>query len=382
MFKLVDIAGYIKVMDSAAWRNLWVRGNHDSMPVLSDPDSLHSYFTEDACAGYFDYASREIHQLDEEFERDLTILKQGLYPPDIRVAQLALQTEEEHEEQPSPKPAHRVTRPFHVLAVLNIVPILSPLPRIVNGELLETHFDIDGASRTALERALELKSTSEDVTVTAIAVAPGYATEVLRRTLALGVDNAALIKTDYLPDNPHDVARLVADLAGQKQLPCDLVLCGDAILAAVLAGNLGSYHFTGVEKFVVNGEQTTIHLLKPDTSITHDGPVVLAIAEGETDLNFQVDDYFDALNKPLEVIDALQLATASRPGCRYQLPEKPATEEKFESTPEAIAALVRKIAGIETASAQGGSEFFHRQSGIHHEGEAARMRDRRVPGNA
>ena len=55
--------------------------------------------------------------------------------------------------------------------------------------------------------------------------------------LALGADGAALIKTDSLPDNPHDTARLVADLAGQKQLPCDLVLCGDAILAAVLAGH-------------------------------------------------------------------------------------------------------------------------------------------------
>ncbi len=181
--------------------------------------------------------------------------------------------------------------------------------------------------------------------------------ESLRRALALGADNAALIKTDSLPDNPHDIARLVADLAGQKQLPCDLVLCGDAILAAVLAGNLGASHFSGVKEFVVNGEQTIVHLLKPDTSITNDGPVVLAMVEGETDLNFAIDDYFEALNKPLEIIDALQLATAPRPGSRYQLPEKPGVEEKFESTPEAIAALVRKIAGVETVSAQGGGSY-------------------------
>jgi electron transfer flavoprotein alpha subunit len=81
------------------------------------------------------------------------------------------------------------------------------------------------------------------------------------------------------------------------------------------------------------------------------------MAEGDTDLDFSVDDYFDALIKPLEVIDALQLATASPPGRRYQLPEKPIAEEKFESTPEAVAALVRNIAGIETVT-QGGAGSY------------------------
>ena len=362
MFKLVDIAGYIKVMDSALWRTFWVRENYQHKSYdshiegMKDPDLKRCTFVESTCSYYVEYAWREIEFLHEEFERDLLLLKQGLYPPDVRVAQLALQAQEEHEEEPRPKPAHRVAGSLHVLVVLNIAPVLSPRPRIVNGELLETHFDIDAASRTALGRALELKFASEKVSVTAIAVAPGYATESLRRALALGADNAALIKTADLPDNPHDSARLVADLAGQKQLPCDLVLCGDAILAAVLAGNLGASHFSGVKEFVVNGDRTTIHLLKPAASITNDGPVVLAMPEGETNLDFTVDDYFEALNKPLEVIDALHLATAPRPGLRYQLPEKPAVEEKFESTPEAVAALVRKIAGIETV-AQGSGSF-------------------------
>ncbi len=361
MFKLVDIAGYVKVMDSAVWRKVWVRENYQykKSPIEGtyDPDFKHSRFAEQACDDYIEYAWREIERLDEEFGRDLTLLKQGLYPPDVRVAQLALQAHEEREEEPRPHPAHRVTRPLHVLVVLNIAPVLSPLPRIVDGELLETHFEIDAASRTGLQCALELKSASQEVGVTAIAVAPGYATESLQRTLALGADNAALIKTDDPLDNPHDIARLVADLAGQKQLPCDLVLCGNGVLAAVLAGNLGSSHFSGVKEFVVNGEQTIIHLLKPNASITSDGPVVLAMAEGETDLDFSINDYFDALNKPLEVIEALQLAISERPGVRYQLPGKPSTEVKSELTPEAAAALVRKIAGIETV-VQGGTGSY------------------------
>jgi alkylation response protein AidB-like acyl-CoA dehydrogenase/flavin-dependent dehydrogenase/electron transfer flavoprotein alpha subunit/electron transfer flavoprotein alpha/beta subunit/ferredoxin-like protein FixX len=351
MFKLVDVAGYIKTMDSTLWRTEWLKRN------CTDSDAPHCSFAERASQTYLDYARSEMERLHTEFDRDFALLKQGLYPPEVRVAFLALETEEEQSEPLRQIPTHRVTNPLHVLVVLNIVPVLSPHPRIVNGELLETHFDIDAASRTALERAIELKSTSEDVSVTAITVAPGYAMESLHRALALGADNAALIKTDDLPDSPHDNARLVADLAGQKQLPCDIVLCGDGILAAVLAGNLGASHFSGVKEFIVDAEQTIIHLLKPDTSITNDGPVVLAMVEGEANLDFHVDDYLEALNKPLEVIDALQLVTASRPGCRYQLPEKPNVEEKFESTPEAIAALVRKIAGIETVAQSGGNSY-------------------------
>jgi electron transfer flavoprotein-quinone oxidoreductase len=373
MFKLADITGYIKVMDSTLWRTPWIRNNVQiktdspiatsadfqalTRDISSDLDFTHCSLAEKFCAAYMEDAWGEIQRFSDGFERDLSLLKQGLYPPDVRVAQLALQANEDYEQEHRARPAHRVTSPLHVLVVLNIVPVLSPHPRIMNGELLETHFDIDATSRTALARAIELKSTSEDVAVTAIAVAPGYATESLHRALAFGADNTALIKTDDLPDNPHDIARLVADLAGQKQLPCDLVLCGDAILAAVLAGNLGASHFSGVKKFVVDAEQTIIHLLKPDTAITNNDPVVLAMAEDETDFDFQVDDYFAALHKPLEVIDALQLVTASRPGCRYQLPENPKMEEKFESTPEAIAALVRKIAGIETVAPGGGDSY-------------------------
>jgi len=350
MFKLAEIAGYIKVMDSSAWRTNWldvnVRDEIDRQRVLP--------FI--AFKAYAERAWREIERLYDEFERDLTLLKQGLYPPDIRVAQLALQAEEGREPEPRARPAHRVTHPLHVLVVLNIAPVLSARARVVNGELLETHFDIDATSRTALQHAIELKSASEDVSITAIAVAPNYAADSLHCALALGADNAALIKTDDLLDNPHDAARLIADLAGQKQLPCDIVLCGDAVLAAVLAGNLGLAHFSNVKGFVVTGERIAVTLQKPDVSITTDGPVALAMADSAIDLDFTIDDYFSALQKPLEVIDAAQLATGPRFTVTYRLPEKPAPQEELETTPEAVAALVRKIAGVETAT-QGSGTF-------------------------
>jgi electron transfer flavoprotein alpha subunit/electron transfer flavoprotein alpha/beta subunit len=361
MFKLAEIAGYIKVMDSALWRTFWVRDNYqyksyeDPVAGMADPDSKHERFSQYACEGYFEHASREIECLHEEFERDLLLLKQGFYPPDIRVAQLSLQAHEERETEHVTRPAHRITHPLHVLVVLNIVPVLSPRPRVINGELLETHFDIDASSRSALQHAIELKSTSDDVTVTVVAAVPQFATESLLRALALGADNAALIKTDDLLDSPHDAARLIADLAGQKQLPCDLVLCGDAVLAAVLAGNLGQSHFSNVKDFVVADDQTKFTLQKPDASITIDGPVVLAMTDSAADADFTVDDYLDALTKPLEIVDAAQLATGPRFDLRYRLPEQPVVTETTEATPESVASLVRKIAGVESATQSGGS---------------------------
>ena len=351
MFKLAEIAGYLKVMDSARWRTNWLK------QYGSDADASYCTFAEQSCQAYLDFAKQEIERLQSEFEHDFTILKQGLYPPDIRVAQLSLQAHEDRETERHIRPAHRVTHPLHVLVVLNVVPVLSPRPRVVNGELLETHFDVDAASRSALQHAVELKSASDNVSVTAIATAPQFATESLLRALALGADNAALIKTDDLLDSPHDVARLVADLAGQKQLPCDLVLCGNAVLAAVLAGNLGQAYFSHVKDFIISGDQTKLTLQKPDASITIDGPVVLAMADSATDPDFSIDNYLDALTKPLEVVNAAQLATGPQFDLRYRLPETPAVSETTETTPEAVAALVRKIAGVES-TAQGSGSFI------------------------
>jgi electron transfer flavoprotein-quinone oxidoreductase len=347
MFKLVDIAGYIKVMDSAIWRSAWLD--------MQNTDADRTSFAHDACQSYSEYAFREIQRLHEEFERDFTLLKQGLYPPEVRVAQLALQAAENRESEPRLRPAHRLTGPWHVLVALNIVPVLSPHPRVVNGQLLETHFDMDAPSRSALGHALELKAASEDVSITAIAVGPNFAADSLHCALALGADNAALISTDDLPDNPHDAARLIADLAGQKQLPCDLVLCGDPILAAVLAGNLGLAHFSNVRGFVVTGDKIALTFQKPEVTLTADRPVALAVAESAVDMDFTIDDYFSALEKPLEVIDAAQLAAGPQFTVTYRLPETPAARETLPSTPETVAALVRKIAGIEAATPGSGT---------------------------
>src|ERR1035438_39903 len=92
MFKLVDVAGYIKTMDSTLWRTQWLKQN------CADSDAPHRSFSERACGGYLDHAKSEMEHLLAEFDRDFTLLKQGLYPPEVRVAFLALQAVDNRQE--------------------------------------------------------------------------------------------------------------------------------------------------------------------------------------------------------------------------------------------------------------------------------------------
>src|ERR1019366_6057752 len=87
MFKLAEIAGYVKVMDSALWRTEWLR-QHVTPSSSPDNDTLTSGPTTDVdhlqlasqlCAAFFAHAGHEIERLHDEFESELALLEQGLY---------------------------------------------------------------------------------------------------------------------------------------------------------------------------------------------------------------------------------------------------------------------------------------------------------------
>ena len=129
MFRLAEIAGYIKVLESTAWRTEWLKS-------VTPAGSVHRQIAEEACAGYADHAAAEIDRLHGEFERDFALLKQGLYPPEIRVAQLSMWE----------SPAERAdcsracqARPQRTIEVMNVTPVLSPHPRVMEGERSEEH---------------------------------------------------------------------------------------------------------------------------------------------------------------------------------------------------------------------------------------------------
>ncbi len=304
MFNLAEMAGYAKMLDSVRWRTEWLRAN------TGDADAQHRRVAEEACARYEEFVRAELQRLHEDFQRDFALLKQGLYPPEVRVAMLAMQEAERKKpiaQNPVGLPAAK-----HITVVISVVPALSPRPRVSNGALLETHFEFD---HSALERALDTGAR-----VSAVAVAPRYATELLRWALARGASDATLIETGELPGDVNVMARLLAG-----QVTGDLVLCCDPLLAIAIEGNLGTR--------------------------------CVSIATAATERDFTVVDYFAALSRPLKIVDARELTAEPAIEFRYALPEAPATEEKVEATPDAAAALVRKLAGVAGATGDGERVF-------------------------
>ena len=357
MFKLAEIAGYIKLLDSAVWRTLWLREAR-----LGENDAGRLSFSERACELYSHHVRRNVEKLHGEFQREFALLKQGLYPPELRTAFLGLQAQEARQHAPRQPAHHDITRPWRIVAVLSVVPVLSPRPRVRDGQLLETVFEIDAASRAGLERALQVKECSPgQVRVSVLGVGPRHAAELLQRALALGADDATWIETSGLPDDPHAAARLLAGQIGREKTPCDLALCGDPLTAVALAGNLGLAQVSDVQSFEIAG--STLHLaLHPASAPTAvQVPVVLSPAPAEISRDFQVDEYFLALGKPLKIVEAAQLSVGDGLDSRFALPEQPVSEEAPEATPQGAAELLKSLAGVTSSGANGEAQSFNGQ---------------------
>ncbi len=353
MFKLVEIAGHIKLMDSTLWRTQWLRTHTQA------EDRAHLDLAETCCASAVEQASRQARRLHEEFDRELLLLQQGLYPPVVRTAFLALQIQETKKRAEQPAPHHHVTQPLRIVVALNVVPVLSPRPRVIDGELLETCFVFDPASRTALERALAVKAGGNGrVRVSVLAVAPRYGLDLLQRALALGADDATLIETRELPGDPHATGRLLADQISRQQSPCDLALCGDALVGTMLAGSLGLPHFVGVESFEACNSALQITLHQPSATLTQQGPVVLTLTAAESARDFTADDYLASLGKPLEIVNAKDLAAEPPFVSHFALPAQPVSAEKTDATPAGAAELLKTLTGIASSKTGGNSETF------------------------
>jgi electron transfer flavoprotein beta subunit len=75
----------------------------------------------------------------------------------------------------------------------------------------------------AIEEALRIKEKKGDTTVTVISVGPERTTKALRDSLAMGADEAVLIKTDQVLDS---LATAKALTTAVKAMPYDLILSG------------------------------------------------------------------------------------------------------------------------------------------------------------
>jgi len=75
----------------------------------------------------------------------------------------------------------------------------------------------------AVEEALQIKERQGDTTVTVISVGPEQTTKAIRDALAMGADEAVLVKTDQVLDSLATAKALAAAI---KEMPYDLILSG------------------------------------------------------------------------------------------------------------------------------------------------------------
>jgi len=275
MFKLAEMAGYLKLIDSAQWRTEWLKKNTGAA------DATHRQLAEESCARYVEFARAEIERLHTEFTCDFELLKQGLYPPSVRIAMLAAQHQ--------PVVAHR--EEGRTVVVANITPLISPIPRVSDGELLETCFDLDAASR---------KLIAATTHACVIAVGPRLAAE---RLMNLPVDQAVLLQTENWVTDPQTVARLVAQYIGTRGLAADRIMCADSIVATILTGALGAEKLTGTA------------------------------------------------GAGFEIVDTSTMTVLPKQSPTYVVPEVKADELQTVAKPESAAALFRSLAGIDATSA-------------------------------
>jgi electron transfer flavoprotein alpha subunit/electron transfer flavoprotein alpha/beta subunit len=278
----------------------------------------------------------------------MALLLQGLYPPAIRVAMLSLQDQETREARDLNPVPHNPCRPMRIVAVLEVAPVLSPRPRVIDGVLSETHFDFDAASRAALDQAHEWRGADGHVTV--VTVAPRYAEPLMRRALASGADRAVLIETDDLPADIHAVARMASGRIALEMMPFDVVMCGENLLAGVLAGHLGVSHLSRVESCGVRDGSVEARLAGTGELWRKPLPVVLAIEPTVSHREWTLTGFGEAMAKPLDIVPGRDLDAGVTMPSRYVLPAIEAVRDEVEPTPEAAAQLIRKLAGLETVA--------------------------------
>jgi electron transfer flavoprotein alpha subunit len=183
---------------------------------------------------------------------------------------------------------------------------------------------------------------------------------MMRRALALGADDAILVETAELPGDAHATARVVSGRIARCLMPCDLVVTGEPILAAVLAGHLGVTHLGDVGAFQVQGESVTVQLAKSDAVVTRRLPMVLAVEPAGHDVEWTIDGWGAALAKPLTVVASETVDAGLVERSQFDLPAVLSSDEKVPTviTTETAATLIRTLAGIEAAGGTDGNTGY------------------------
>lgn len=362
-FPLAEIAGFIKLCDSVIARTLWLESNLADSTAATD--RRHLQLAEAASQNFLAQTFAEIERLFARVHRQLDpdehyqpILRRGFYPPEIRIATLALREQETHADIPqhSRTLAPPVSTPLRIAVVVQPQPVLSPRPQVLNGKILEPCWTLPPADRRAL--ALALRTGAR---IAVLARGPAFVQDMLRRVLAAGADEAIWVQDEAPLTTAMEAARQIEfgvrswgrDKNDQTEagMP-NLIVVGDETLGAALAGRLGLAHVAHLDEFSLKDGALELRLADlPARTVQKQLPLLISVApSGETcGVSFGARGFLASFTKPLQCC-----TDSAAPAQEFALPEAPAVAEKVAiDSPEAAAKLF--VAEAQIGGAAGGA---------------------------
>jgi electron transfer flavoprotein beta subunit len=201
----------------------------------------------------------------------------------------------------------------------------------------------------ALEEALALRDAAGEGKVTVVSVGPDEARETLRSALAMGADEAVLLRAGGSPDALAAAKVLAAEMADREY---DLLLFGKQAIdddgmqvPAMVAELLGLPCATVVvELEVQDGSATARREVEGGHEVVEfDLPGVVAAQKGLNEPRYpSLKGIMAAKKKPLEEKD-VELPTSKLELLELSLPPERPEPEIVGEGPEAVGALVRKL---------------------------------------
>jgi electron transfer flavoprotein-quinone oxidoreductase len=308
-FLLAEAAAWLKAADSTLGRLAWLSrqdfaaGEEQRPPrYAADGPAI------EVGARAFARCCAEVRERLQRLDEELAQLRRGFYAPPIRAASLLLDRST-HPDAPR-APVSQIARSLSVLVVVEPTAAGVPRPYMLDGKLLEPHWTLSEADRSALEMALRLRDQAQAVvSIQVAAVAPRSAAPALREVLSLGIDRVRLVVPEADAVTAASAAAALASLLRHSG-KFDVILGGStgtaqeegvtALLTAEALGVPAAGTISGLAIRHTTSESETLLIDADHHHRTRALPVAVNVEPGPKLRPFTVAGYLAGLSKPVE----------------------------------------------------------------------------------
>jgi alkylation response protein AidB-like acyl-CoA dehydrogenase/electron transfer flavoprotein alpha subunit/electron transfer flavoprotein alpha/beta subunit len=303
-FLLAEAVAWLKAADSTLGRVAWL-----ARQAQADEDAEPSPKIELGRRALARCGAEVRHRL-QRFDEELANLRRGYYAPEVRAASLLF--DQRQEDAHERRLASQISGPLSILVVVEPTAAAVPHPHVAGGRLLEAHWTLNEADRSALELALRLRDEAAvPVAIEVAAVGPRGHAQVLREALALGVNRARLVLSEpEVVTADSAAAALAAVLASDSKF--DLVLGGrgpsgsaEGLTAQLTAAALGIPYAGTAAQLAVRKSETEAECLLADAAAKQQRirtlPAAVAVEAHVALRPFRIAGYLDGLSKAVEV---------------------------------------------------------------------------------